>query len=94
MSELSTELLNKMDVALAELEKEISELPSKQVWTCQSTDQIEDLITRMEGFIDYCYMSMAGTLDRTRDILNGMIDMATDEKAEAKEILYGLKGDK
>ena len=85
------EIYKKADAVLKGLEKEISELPNKQVWSCKTTDEIEVLIERMEQFIETCYMSMSGTIDKTRDMLNGMIDMAEDEIKEAKSIQYSLK---
>jgi len=88
---ISDEMMRRVDIVLQDLGKEIAELPGKQVWTCKSTDQIEELINRMERFIDYCYQSMAGTIDKTRDMLSGMIDIAEDEIEEAKAVQYSLK---
>jgi len=90
MTETSDKLFKRINVVLNDLEKEIAQLPSKQVWACKSTDEIEALIVRMEQFIEHCYMSMSGTIDQERDILNGMIDMAGDEIDEAKTVNYSL----
>jgi len=90
--QLSTEELNKVDQALDKLDKEIAELPSKQVWMCKNREEIEKLINRMEGFINWCYMSMSGTEDKTRKMLNEMIDMAEEEKKEAENVLFSLGG--
>jgi len=90
--QLSTEELNKVDRALYELAHEIAGLPNKQVWTCMNREEIEKLINRMEGFINWCYMSMSGTEDKTRKMLNEMIDMAEEEKREAENVLFSLGG--
>ena len=92
MTEPSNELFIKMNIVLNDLDREIAQLPSKQVWTCKSTDEIEALIQRMEQFIEHCYMSMSGTIEKERDMLNGMIDMAEDEIKEAEGVQYSLKG--
>ena len=89
--ELNNEVMRRAEVVLQDLEKEISELPKAQVWCCKNTDQIEDLINRMEMFIESCYMAMSGTIDKTRDMLGGMIEKAEDEKIQAEGILYSLK---
>jgi len=90
--QLSTEELNKVDQVLDELDKEIAELPNKQVWTCKNRDEINMLIDRMNKFIDGCYMSMSGTGNKTREMLNEMIDMAEEEKKEAENVLFSLGG--
>jgi len=90
--QLSTEELNKVDQALDKLDKEIAELPSKQVWMCKNREEIEKLINRMEGFINWSYNSMSGTEDNTRKMLNEMIDMAEEEKKEAENVLFSLGG--
>ena len=94
MNEFNTDLLAKADIILKDLEKEIAGLPNKQVWCCKTTDQIEALIERMEEFIESCYMAMSGTIEKTRDMLNGMIDMAEDEITEAEAIKYSLRGNR
>jgi len=91
MTEPSNELFIKMNIVLNDLDREIAQLPSKQVWACKTTDEIEALIVRMEQFIEHCYMSMSGTVEKERDMLNGMIDMAEDEISEAESILYSLR---
>jgi len=91
-NQLSTEELNKVDQVLDKLDKEIAELPNKQVWTCKNRDEINQLIDRMDKFIDGCYMSMSGTEDKTRKMLNEMIDMAEEEKREAENVLFSLGG--
>jgi len=91
--QLSTEELNKVDEVLDQLDKEIAELPNKQVWSCKDRNEIERLMDRMEKFIDYCYMSMSGTMDKTRKMLIEMIEMAEMEKREAENVLFSL-GDK
>jgi len=88
--QLSTEEMNKVDEVLDELDREIAGLPSKQVWTCKNRDEINQLIDRMDKFIDCCYMSMSGTEDKTRKMLNEMIDMAEEEKKEADNVLFSL----
>jgi len=89
--EINNELLRKAEIVLTDLEKDIARLPSKQVWCCKHTDQIEALIERMEEFIESCYMAMAGAIDKTREMINGMIDMAEDEIKEAEGVKYSLK---
>ena len=89
--EINNEVIRRAEVVLQELEKEILELPRAQVWCCKNTDQIEDLINRMEIFIENCYMAMSGTIDKTRDMLGGMIEIAEEKKIEAESIMYSLK---
>ncbi|MHA1305371.1 MAG: hypothetical protein ACTSPI_16855 [Candidatus Heimdallarchaeaceae archaeon] len=89
-NQLGIEELNKVDEVLDKLDKEIAELPNKQVWTCKNRDEINMLIDRMNKFIDSCYMSMSGTEDKTRKMLNEMIDMAEEEKKEAENVLFSL----
>lgn len=88
--EINNELLRKADIILKQLDKEIMDLPRKQVWCCKNKEEIISLIDRMEIFIDSCYSAMSGTMDKTREMLTEMINMAEKEISEAESILYSL----
>ena len=90
MTEPSNELFIRINVVLNDLEKEIAQLPRKQVYYCKQREEIEALIVRMKEFIDSCYQNMSGTEEKERDLLNGMIDMAEAEIEEAEIVKYSL----
>ena len=90
--EIANEVLRQAEIELQDNDVKIANLPSYQVYYCKGFDKIEELVVNMNNFIDSLYPLLAGTEDKTREMLLGYVAIAEDEIEVAKGILNVFRG--
>lgn len=89
--EFNNQLMREAEIITQALDKEIMNLPQKQVWYCKSQEEIESLVNRMQDCIENYYSLMSGTCDETRQMLLKMIEICEQELEDAKSVLSSLQ---